>query len=404
MCGTLILTSEKSMDKNYLLYINFDGFADFYYSDEQWRFPALKALVDDSVRFSSCYSSIPSITVPMQTAIVTGCTSARTGNCYQYYDKRTEKVVKTGRHLEAETVAELYRKMGRTVLSIQQFAVENYGCTRDDKDHLYIQPEKDFSLRFDILCDYYENLKVPGFEFESYRDLVLFYIDDLDSDGHNHHAPFARDESERVEKARRKLELIDGRIAELISLLKRKGLYEKTTILLTADHGMVGFQGKSYRKRLRDDLSALLGVDVSFSSGDVVIIGNTIQAQIYFNNGFSVDQNNLKNKLLSLDYVEKVLTKDELDALGIDPRYADLLVSPKEGYAFFSPDLSPSDIRFASHDSLSEKAQHVFALIHHPSLEPGLDERRVSIIDMIPTCLSLVGMPSLSDATGEVLL
>lgn len=396
------------MEERYLLYMNFDGFADYYYTGSEDRFPALTALIKESVRFTSCYSSIPSITVPMQCAIVSGTTSAKTHNCFKYYDRSNGQVVFCKRRVDAETVAESFAKNGKTVLSIQQFAVENHGCTRTDKDHLYIQPEKDFAHRFDILLDYFRNCKVPSFEFTSYRNAVLFYIDDLDSDGHNHHAPFARTEEERVEKVRSKLELIDKRLATLISLLKELGLYEKTTILLTSDHGMVGFDTPSYKERLVNDLTSITGLKVTTDvekaeENDFLIIGDTIQAQVYFMSE-EARKASLKAPIKALDYVEEVLTRQDLDDRGVAKEYADLLISPKAGISFFAPSALPSGIRFASHDSLTEEAQHVFALIHDPNVEPKVISEKISIIDLIPTCLSLLGCPKLKDANGEVRL
>lgn len=389
--------------------MNFDGFADYYYSSHEDRFPSIGSLVEDSVRFTSCYSSIPSITVPMQTALVSGCTSAGTHNCFKYYDRESHKIVKSGRRVDSQTIAELYKKNGKSVLSIQQFAVENHGCTRDDKDHLYIQPEEDFEKRFDILLDYYRNCRVPGFDFSDYRDLVLFYIDDLDSDGHNHHAPFAVTEEDRVEKVRKKLELIDVKVGELIALLKEKGLYEKTTILLTADHGMVGFESPSILPALCNDLSRLLDLRVTtdveeVDESDVLVIGDTIQAQVYFRKGLDIDQEKLKKAVEALDYVEIALTRAELDEREVAAEYADFVISPNEGKAFFVPDSVPSGIRFASHDSINEKAQHVFALIHYPGMTSSEISKNVSIIDLVPTCLKLLGEPKLANSTGEILL
>ncbi len=396
------------MKERYLLYMNFDGFADYYYTGSENRFPSLTSFIKESVRFTSCYSSIPSITVPMQCAIVTGTTSAKTHNCFKYYDRSSREVVFCKRRDDAETVAESFARNGKTVLSIQQFAVENHGCSRTDEDHLYIQPEKDFAHRFDILIDYFKNCRVPGFEFSSYRDAVLFYIDDLDSDGHNHHAPFAHTEAERVEKVQRKLELIDKRLGELIELLKELGLYEKTTILLTADHGMVGFNTPSYKERLIRDLSDITGLKVTAdvekaSENDFLIIGDTIQAQVYFMTE-KAREAKLKAQVEALHYVEAVLTRAELDEIGIASEYADLLISPKAGVCFFAPDNLPRDVRFASHDSLSDEAQHVFALVHDPNVEPKVINEKICIIDLIPSCLSLLGYPKLKDATGETRL
>lgn len=403
----LISVSKRSM-KHKLLYMNFDGFADYYWKGHEDRFPNITALACDSICFSSCYSCIPSITVPMQTAIVTGAKSGITGNCWQYFDRKLGKTVQTGRFNRAETIAELYGRLGLRVLSIQQFAVENHGCSRDDFDHLYVQPEKSYSERFDVLIDYIRTREIGDKSFSELHDAILFYIDDLDTDGHNHHEPFVATEDERVEKVRRKLELIDGRVGELITAMKETGIWDSTTILLTADHGMVGFDLPSALPWLSAKVSELTGMRCTYledkiDESDIFITSNTIQAQVFFLKNFP-DQNDLKRKLLLEDRIETVMTTSELNAAEVDEMYADMLISPTEGTAFFMPMELPEGIRFASHDSLNEKAQHVFALIKHPGTASRVVSKRVEITDLMPVVLKLMGMPDLRDHHGEIVL
>ena len=67
----------------HLLYINLDGFGKYYY-DQMADRDALKGI--NRLKRMGCFfeqarTGIPSITYPMQSAIVSGCYSEMTGNC-----------------------------------------------------------------------------------------------------------------------------------------------------------------------------------------------------------------------------------------------------------------------------------------------------------------------------------
>ena len=291
-----------------VLYINFDGFAKYYYDlADKAKVPNLVALIMQSRFFSHCYSLIPSITVPMQDAIVSGTSSALTRNCYGYYDKESSRFVLCGRHNSAETVAEVLEKAGKDVLSIQQFGVEEHGCTRNDCHHLYLQPDGTFEKRFDILerylstgrVEYDGTLHASGISY----DMVMLYCDDLDTVGHRG----GRTEEERVRQVLSRLYAMDERLGRVMRLLKEKGVYEDTAILLATDHGMVRMEGKSKRKELEYAIRDAFGYRISDETGnletsDLLITCHSISAQLFVNS--AVDIASLKEYVSRLDYVD----------------------------------------------------------------------------------------------------
>ena len=121
--------------KKHLLYINLDGFAYYLYSNTPERFPHLRALASSSTFFASCYSSIPSITVPMQVGIVTGKKCGETWNCYQYLNKDSRSIVKTGRFNKSKTVAEhlmmiiyIFSREGMPLVDLRFFKIITSIC------------------------------------------------------------------------------------------------------------------------------------------------------------------------------------------------------------------------------------------------------------------------------------
>ena len=338
----------------------------------------------------------------MQVGIVTGKKCGETGNCYQYLNKDSKSIVKTGRFNKSKTVAELLAENGYRVLSIQQFAVENHGCTAFDDDHLYIQPGGDAVSRFKILQNYYEYLSLPGHFFDSLHDMVLFYADDLDSVGHNY-KNHQNTEDERVENVRKKLDVIDREIGKTLDIIEKKGLMDSITILLTADHGMVSYTTPSFLTNLVNDLSEKTGYRVSSDitdSPDILLLPTTIECQGYILSDI-VEEEKVLSALKQLKYVEVVLSKKDLEKEGVLDSFGDFLISPIKGVAFYSGlDQIPEGVLLASHDSLNEEAQHVFALIFSSGEKPCVLKEKYQIQSLMDIALRLSSLPVLDKKGG----
>ena len=210
----------------------------------------------------------------------------------------------------------------------------------------------------------------------------------------------------------RVLEGIDELIGETLKSLEEKGLLDSTYLLLTTDHGMVSYRGKS---RTADLICALkewgyrVAIcregNVETKDFDILLTSHDIQCQMFLAEG--ADNLNvmesLKKRLCGLPYVETVLTAQELTERGVYRDYADLLISPAEGESF---SLIPLDQKhlYATHDSLHEKCQHIFTTVTGPGIRS--DYRETSLVynkDLIPTLAYCLKWKQPRDATGRKL-
>ena len=405
------------MDAN-LIYINLDGFGKYYYDDflaKGNNLPAFQQLLLDGTLFEHAYTGIPSITFPMQAAILSGCPSGHTGNCFHYWDREKKKIISCGRFNRAETFGEVLKKHHIPCLSIQQFAEEDKGCAKTTPDNLYVQPGGNYQTRFDILFSVLKNrtiaLENTTYTFKRLPNVIMLYADDFDTLGHNPPYIDAKTETQRVSAVQMLLKSVDDAIGELTSLLKQLHMFENTYLLITTDHGMVHYQGKTALLDIARHLErngfgpVYLGDEAPNVRGaGIRLLTTGIQCQLYFlENPSHALEEKVVGCLRNIPVVERVLNKQELKTRGTDPRFADILISPKEGYHFGPHDVAPGKIS-ASHDSLHEKAQHIYAYLKGPGIKKDYRETAsVSNIDFFPTLCALLGLPPMQQATGRVL-
>ncbi|MDO5416588.1 MAG: alkaline phosphatase family protein [Lachnospiraceae bacterium] len=396
-----------------LLYINLDGFGRYYYDtmpDREKNLPNLTRLIREGTFFEQAYTGIPSITYPMQSAIVSGCYSCRTGNCDKIWDRKQNEVKLLRRKNDAETIGEVLEKEKITTVSIQQFALQDRGCTAGRSERLYVQPGGDYRRRFAVLESLIQDKRIYDgdtcFEYPEFPRAVFLYADDLDAIGHNPEVCRQDTEEKRVLMVQQRLKEIDEGLGRILHLMEEKGLFEKTFFLLTTDHGMVSYQGKSRSRELQKALEQYGFSRVEcWKEGkvegepDVLLTSHDIQCQVYLPEDFNRQQD-LKEYLEKLPYVEQVLTREELDQRGVCREYGDMVVSPKEGACFSMNELEPGRL-YASHDSMNEKCQHIFAVLTGPGIKKGYkEERRVQNIDFIPGIVKKIGWPVPGQADG----
>lgn len=437
--GALTKGRIESEEKGYFIYIIWDAFRYDYYewanSGQNPGTPALNELIENGVLFTDASTGIPSITNPMQAVLVTGAYPRTTGNIYRYFDKEDQIVKQTRRDNSAETLAEAASKQGLKVASVQQFMVQDRGTSYDDPSHLYIQPSGSFQKRVD------ESIKILKGQpvvtqgdtevvFEGIPDIMFIYSDDLDTVGHNEKPSYgyydsipADSEEERIERCVEVLIQMDSELARLIDTLKEIGIYEKTSFVIAADHGMTPYSGTSSLNdlieilenclealghRVNNDTVVFLAKDqVANEANKIVIVSVGLQAQIYLNWDFTQEEydfivNELKSSLYS-EFIGGVLTFDELQARGSHPKTGDMLVWPKPPHHFKSS-TSNYNAR-GGHDTIDESSQHVFLLMSGAGFKKGTTiNKKVYNWDIVPTISKVLKIEPPENADGKVVI
>ncbi|WP_168354879.1 alkaline phosphatase family protein [Clostridium sartagoforme] len=428
---------------NTVVYINWDGFANHYVdiAEEQGKIQTLSNIKNnEGVYFSNATTGIPSITNPMQAAIVSGTTSKYTDNSYRYFDKEQNRVVQDdpGRKNESETIAESVIRQGLNAVSINQFALEDRGTVIGDEVNPYVNADPsnngyaDSVARFDAAIDLVKNLNAGDIKLDSLPRLIALYMDDLDGVGHNEAETYgvklAKNEAERIENVINRLELMDKKLGEFIQACKDAGVYDEMTFVLTADHGMANFgmqeeiNDESTKSKLPDLMESIesLGdgykceflhptqIQVPSEETDIAIVTVGLQAQISYVGEFNKEVIAEKNqKILEVlkdkDYIGQVMLPEEIAERGVKESFADLIISPKTPYHFHGPKVTGLTAR-GQHDSLEEEAQNIASFMWGNGVKKGeIYNDKIYNRDFIPTLSKILGLNAPLDSTGNIL-
>lgn len=398
---------ENNMNSNtqinhdgYVIYINLDGFAKYYYEEAKSRnlVPTLQSVVEEGAVFTNLKTLSPSITNPCQAMIISGASSSKTGNVYRYYDKTLNLVVQQGRENNADTIYNSVIRNNVSAASVHHFPAESvYSVT--NQNALYIKTPNgvvsNAMARFDQAIKLIKKQTITNgtvlTEIDEIPRFISIYCDDLDAIGHNESAydtfSLAKSESARVDNVVQRLAQIDSKLSELIVACKEAGIYDKTTFFLTTDHGMQGFGAETsltswiskYSKTKWPELKEKLAeINSSYvfeyvaqnkspqSSTTVVGCGSGLQMPLTFKEAHTEAQlQKIKAQLLEEYYIADVLTKAELAKQGFwMGSNVDLLVIPAERYHFHGRDNQSNFYAVrGQHDTISEDATNIYGAI-----------------------------------------
>lgn len=409
-----------SVGRKKLVYINIDGFSYSYLERlrSHGRAGGFERLQHDGFLFTALRSGLVSITCPMQGAILCGAWSDRTHNFFEHYDIRSGRVVRHGRTCDAQNAAEALLAQGATVASIHQFMLEHRPCEEGSEQCAYIRCEKepsDSRDRFALLKDLARGTPVHTgdtlLRCATMPDFTALYIDNIDGLGHNmDYGPYPRRATweERLCDIEERLELIQQELEAFIAICKQRGFFEDLTVLVTTDHGMTPFWGKSC---LPDILTRLNGAGFSTATPEnrtrdtqLVALGHDIELSLYAVAPLTEEQMQRIRRICEAPaYIQFVFDRAEMQRrYGFDPRGPEFLLCPVRGGHFCGRDV-PVGACAASHDSFDETSQHIFGLLLGGSVaQRGTWDAPTSAIDLLPTILAGQFGVTMRDSTGTL--
>ena len=371
--------------------------------------------------------------------IVSGATSSKTQNVYRYYDKNNDIVVQQARENQADTIYQSGARNKITMASVRHFTGEDV-LSPTNLNQLYVNTP--FGEESNLVSRLNQAIKlIKGQEFQNgtlkqtVKDVPRFmsvYIDDLDGLGHNTDPVYGREkaktEEQRINNVLSAIEQLDIYLPQLVDAYKSRGIYEKTAIFITTDHGMTPFGHSSttgsfaskYAKTkwpaLRDKLKSINSEYVfeyvkagstPKKNTSVVGISTGLQMMLTFKNHrlSNSDLEAIKKEIEKEDYVYEVLTRKDVSDRGIwRGANIDLIVVPKEQYHFHgvdNPNMSYS-VR-GQHDTTLDSANHIYGMILGGLVKQNtVYKERASVLSFGSTMAEVLGI-NLRDANRDPL-
>lgn len=438
-------SSKAAGPAEHVILVSIDGWAHHYFEDPKCHMPTVKKLAAEGVRGKRMETSFPTVTWTNHTTLVTGVQPGKHGVlANEYFDRKELKkiplipdpIFNKDEIVKTPTIYDVVKQAGMTTAAViwpasrgaktldwtvpdvfEQELFEKYGTPQllEEARALGIPYEKQMewckmgnpgkALRdymYSQLAQHIIRTKKPNF--------LALHLVSLDSFEHAH--------GRQVPEAYWAANDSDNRVADLIRATEEAGIRDKTTFVITTDHGFITYT-KSINPNvlLRKDgfVKAVLGKTLAKDS-PVFAMAEGGACFVYVLDTANRDTilAQITPKLAALEGVETVIErKDFATKLGHltaeqDPREPDLCLSAKDGYTFSdsladTKEINPTDSPKGAHGYI-QTHPHMDGcfVISGAGVKKGGVIEKMKNLDVAPTIGKLLGV-TIPGVDGRVL-
>jgi predicted AlkP superfamily pyrophosphatase or phosphodiesterase len=440
--GVFLSPSISRASDRCVVLISLDGLCAYYLDDPKAEIPTLRALMKEGARAASMKASVPSVTWPNHTTLVTGVNPAKHGVVGNvYFDRATLKhVVLIGdpvfdkeQIVRVPTIYDIAKQAGMKTVSIRWPATRNaktldWGlpdvieisrlkqattpamiedlkaagywaevekAEKTEKDGRWLPPDELVTRVFNLMLQKHR------------PNLAMLHLIDVD------HIQHIR--GPRSAEAYAAIKATDSRVREVWETLKKEFGRENATLVIASDHGF-----SPIRKLILPNV-VLRKAKLLNDAGDeekkpmVRVVPQGGSAFIYILDESRRDEivKKVRSAFASIEEVAKVVGPEETPAYGVarpsdDPHAPDMLLFAKYGYAF--GDTAAGDLAFDEkperkgthgHDPAIPEL-HASFVAWGAGIKPGSKVGEIENTAVAPTIARLLGL-SMPDADGKPL-
>jgi predicted AlkP superfamily pyrophosphatase or phosphodiesterase len=439
-CLVLADTAAAEPKKDHcVILISLDGLAGFYLDDPKAELPTLRKLADEGARAEGMVCSFPTVTWPNHTTLVTGVKPGKHGVIgNSYLDRSTAESVglildplfDMEQVVKVPTVFDVAHRAGLVTAGIIWPSTRNARTLdftvpdmRSDEEWArygtagWLAELKAEGIPVDMHGTWfkdsaaggpkrdwlYTRMAVQALERHS-PNLLLLHLIEVD---HVEHASGPQSPA-----AYWAVKYADDRLRDVVEAVKRSPMAERTTIIVTSDHGFFPIE-REIRLNVKFKLEGLLADDtksaMSVANGGgamVYVLDDAKRAELV---------RQLREKIAGVEGVEAVFAPDDERArdLGLsipknDPRAPDLWVSARKGYSFADSRegtavVVPRATKGGTHGYLPDQPDLLGTLVMWGhGVKPGAKLGKISNCDVAPTMAKLLGL-ELKNVDGRVL-
>ncbi|MDB6029044.1 MAG: Type phosphodiesterase / nucleotide pyrophosphatase [Verrucomicrobiales bacterium] len=434
MIANLAANAATGIDTNqHVILITIDGGAAYYFNDPKAPIPNLRKLAARGVVAKGMRISNPAVTWPNHTTLITGVAPAKHSVLYNGLMVRNEKggLSRESEKTQAEliavpTVFDFLHGKGYSTAGV------NWPCTVGSKTLDITFPDVQDQLRYTTprLVKELMALKILDDSSEAAfmnktgakRDtiwantachllrtqppnLMLLHFLQLDSTQHQF--------GPQGPEAYAALGLIDQHIGEVLQTLDETGLRQRTSILVTADHGFA----RVYKHIVGITVLREAGLlDKPDGKSRVQLISEGGSAMIYLHSKETkeADRKSVIKLFKKHEGVDQIIEPKDFARLGYpspetNPGMPDLVLAAKDGYAFSAMDLLEKTIvpvgerGQGAHGYLSSNPKmNALFIAAGRGIAKGKKIGLMNNIDVAPTVAHLLGQ-EFPGADGKVL-
>lgn len=434
------LQAEPAKDEHVIL-ISVDGLAHYYFEDSKAPMPTIRKLAAEGARAKRMKTSLPTVTWPNHTTLVTGVQPGKHGVIgNSVFDRATQKeiVYLPDPHFDKDQIV----KVPTVYDVVHQAGLSTAGiiwpASRNAKTLAWTVPDvgtQELFIKYGT-PSLLEECRAAGIPVDRQEEWCKagnagkFPRDDLYKQMAVHvikkHKPnflalhlvsvdaFEHATGSKTPETYAAIQDSDNNIRDIVAAVEEAGLKDKTTIIVTADHGFI-----TYTKTIQPNV-------LLKQAGYIKAFGpRPTERKVWsFSQGvayiYVIDQPNKKEilkditpKLAAMEGVEEVIEEKDFGKFGLfspekDPRMPDLILSAKDGY-YFTNNVAGEDV-IAKTDS--PKGAHGYSpshplmdasfVISGPRIKPGTVLELMSNTDVAPTAAHLLGV-EMKDVDGKVL-
>ncbi len=434
------LQAEPAKDQHVIL-ISVDGLAHFYFDDPQAPMPTIRRLAADGARAKRMKTSLPTVTWPNHTTLVTGVQPGRHGVIgNSVFDRATQKdiaylpdpVFDKDELVRVPTVYDVVHQAGLTTAGIIWPASRNartldWTVADVGTQELFIKYGTPSLIeecraagipvdRQEEWCKAGNAGKFPRDNL--YKQMAVHVI--------KKHKPnflalhlvsvdaFQHATGSKTPETYTAIQDNDNHIRDIVQAVEDAGLKGKTTFIITSDHGFI-----TYTKVIQPNV-------LLKQAGYIKAFGpRPTERRVWsFSQGvayiYILDQPAKKEiladitpKLAAMEGVEEVIEEKDFAKYGLqtvaeDPRMPDLILSAKDGY-YFGNNVAgeeivvTNDVPKGAHGySPAHPLMDASFVIHGPAIQPGAVFDSISNTDVAPTAAHLLGV-EMKNVEGRVL-
>jgi predicted AlkP superfamily pyrophosphatase or phosphodiesterase len=420
--------------------ISVDGLAHYYFDDPKAEMPAIRQLAAEGARTEKMKCSMPTVTWPNHTTLVTGVQPGKHGVIGNNYLDRAkgeiiplipDPIFNKEEIVKSPTIYDVAKAGGLKTAAII------WPASRGAKTLDWTVPDVFTDALFQGhatpgLIDEFKAAGIPADKQGEWcktgkgQDRDRIYVQMLNHVIRTHRPNFALlhlVEVDHVEhaygpqtpEAYAAVKFADERVREVWDELK-KDFPGKATLIVSADHGFFPYQQTIQPNVLLRNEELLTAESSRITGGRVRAVSQGGSAFIYV-----LDEPNrealltrLAQKFAAVEGVDVVIGPEDFAKYGIvdplkDPRMADLVLSAKSGYSF-SDSLTGNLVITPKTDSAkgthgydpNQPGMHATFAAWGVGIKPGAKLGTISNTDVAPTIAALLGLP-MPTADGKVL-